>query len=151
MRGYELDNARATRRRELTRAWEADHPGQALTRERLGLFAADYGVNNRVRLIQEALLVRQLGNMGISDAELREAFRLDVDGLHRQKTRPLTAPTADVQKIEDQVLAEIPETPEPDRYVPAPTGPSSTERRWDARAALIDQEIATRAAGDGRP
>lgn len=142
-RGYELNQARSQRREELTRRWEYEHPGQALTPTRLTHYAADHGGGNRSRLIQIALLVRQLTSMGVGGPELREAFQLDDDGLRDARTRPLVADASVAQTIEAQVLTELPETPEPDRHVPV-TGPLyQADPLWQARAAAIDRELKT--------
>ena len=140
-RGSELQQARSMRRIELTRVWENEHPDQALTTERLAHYASELAGGNRCRLIQTSLLIRQLNTAGVSTAEIPRAFHIDEREVLHHRNRPLVAPADVVKAIEAQVVDELPETPEPDRYVPDTGQLYSTDPLWAAKAAAIDRAL----------
>lgn len=116
MRGYELSNARQILRRELRRAAvEELPPGLALDDEHLFDLLAGGATHNRALVIQRTLVLRQLGVLGIGADVIARRYHMSPAELVHELERPLFEASDVVAAIADQVLEELPETPEPGR------------------------------------
>jgi hypothetical protein len=141
MRGFELETARALLREQLTRKWEEDHLDQVATTDRLVQQATQSAGGNRSVLIRTALVVRQLGGMGIGHAQLARHLGITVDEVRHHRDRPLVAPADVMPAIEARVLDALPETTEPEREIAAVDPQADHVARIDAKARLIEHEM----------
>lgn len=120
MYGYELTKARKELRLERRRAAVEQLPGAvALDLEDLAL-RLDEGVQAHYSaVIRRRLLLRGLTTLGLESAALAAALGMTGPDLERETKAALLADPAIGAAIDLDVVQQLPETAEPDRFKPA--------------------------------
>lgn len=121
MQGYELQQARQLRRTELRRAASGVGFGSSnfLVLDAHELCQrADLGdVGAQGNAVKRWLVLDALARQNVPDAQIAAAWNVSEALLASWKQGPLLDRTGIAAAIDQQVLDELPETPEPGRYV----------------------------------
>jgi hypothetical protein len=139
MRGLQLDQARQLRRRELRRSpglvgITIDHC-LAIDVEEL-VRRADLGdVSAQGNIVKRRLVLDAVSTIPGAEAAIIELWHVDRATLAGWRSIPLLDKSGAAAKIDAQVLAELPETPEPGREQQPP---ASYDARNDRRWAPVD-------------
>lgn len=120
MYGPDLQRERRLRRKALRFEMHGKLPGGTfLDVEDLLMYIALAPTRNEGLQLNRRLLPHALLSIGVREEQIRAAFNLRDDEPVRVTLAELVAGEAMTKALDDQVLAELPETPEPGRG-PAP-------------------------------
>ncbi len=120
MRGYELQRARQLRRTELRRELRAAlGAGTAMDLEDLMQRVADTSATTWASTLRERLIFLGLQVAQIPDDAVATAWGITRDELRARRAEFLIDPEHRAADVDGRVLLELPEQPEPGRYVKA--------------------------------